>query len=140
MQYIQLRQSFKDFTIFSLSDIRQVEPGFHRRRLKKSSRNTIFFLTNTSTRVFFLKSPTGFTNLPMFLWKRPSPIISSSRKVSIAPHPSRPDGRMAFTQTWEIFDTGPSNRIIFGAMRLFPMKKASIRWQSRKRPCWIFYI
>jgi len=35
MQYIQLRQSFKDFTIFSLSDIRQVEPGFHRRRLNE---------------------------------------------------------------------------------------------------------
>ena len=35
MQFIQLRQSFKDFTIFSLNDIRQVEPGFHRRRLNE---------------------------------------------------------------------------------------------------------
>lgn len=33
MQYIHLRQFFKDFTIFSLNDIRQLEPGFHRRRL-----------------------------------------------------------------------------------------------------------
>ena len=35
MQFIQLRQSFKDFTIFSLNDIRQLEPGFHRRRLNE---------------------------------------------------------------------------------------------------------
>lgn len=35
MQYIHLRQAFNDFTIFSLSDIRQLEPGFHRRRLNE---------------------------------------------------------------------------------------------------------
>ncbi len=35
MKFIQLRQSFKEFTIFSLNDIRQMEPGFHRRRLNE---------------------------------------------------------------------------------------------------------
>lgn len=35
MQYINLRQAFNEFTIFSLSDIRQLEPGFHRRRLNE---------------------------------------------------------------------------------------------------------
>jgi len=33
MNYIKLRDSFKDFTIFSLHDILQVDPSFHRRRL-----------------------------------------------------------------------------------------------------------
>jgi predicted transcriptional regulator of viral defense system len=35
MQYVQLRHFFKDFTIFSLNDIRQLEPNFHRRRLNE---------------------------------------------------------------------------------------------------------
>jgi len=35
MQYVQLRHYFKDFTIFSLNDIRQLEPNFHRRRLNE---------------------------------------------------------------------------------------------------------
>jgi predicted transcriptional regulator of viral defense system len=33
MQYVQLREFFKEYTIFSLNDIRQLEPTFHRRRL-----------------------------------------------------------------------------------------------------------
>jgi len=33
MNYIKLRESLKDFTIFSLRDILQVDPTFHRRRL-----------------------------------------------------------------------------------------------------------
>jgi len=35
MQYIQFRQHFKEYTVFSLNDIRQVEPNFHRRRLNE---------------------------------------------------------------------------------------------------------
>lgn len=35
MKYVRLRQLFKDFTVFSLNDIRLVEPGFHRRRLNE---------------------------------------------------------------------------------------------------------
>ena len=35
MKYIRLRQLFKDFTVFSLNDIRLVEPGFHIRRLNE---------------------------------------------------------------------------------------------------------
>lgn len=33
MHYIELREKLKDFTIFSLSDIRRIAPSFHRRRL-----------------------------------------------------------------------------------------------------------
>ena len=33
MNYIKLRNSLKDFTIFSLHDILQVDPFFHQRRL-----------------------------------------------------------------------------------------------------------
>lgn len=33
MNYRQLRDSMKDFTVFSLNEIRQVNPQFHRRRL-----------------------------------------------------------------------------------------------------------
>ena len=33
MQYLTLRESFKDFTVFSLHDIRKIDAGFHRRRL-----------------------------------------------------------------------------------------------------------
>jgi predicted transcriptional regulator of viral defense system len=33
MQYVQLKEQFKHHTIFSLSDIRLLEPNFHRRRL-----------------------------------------------------------------------------------------------------------
>ena len=35
MQYIEFQKAFKDFTVFSLADIRQVEPGFHLRRLNE---------------------------------------------------------------------------------------------------------
>ena len=35
MQYIQLRRLLGDFTVFSLPDIRQAEPGFDRRRLSE---------------------------------------------------------------------------------------------------------
>jgi predicted transcriptional regulator of viral defense system len=33
MQYIDFHKALKNFTVFSLADIRQAEPGFHRRRL-----------------------------------------------------------------------------------------------------------
>ncbi len=35
MQYIDFQNAFKNFTVFSLADIRQVEPGFLRRRLNE---------------------------------------------------------------------------------------------------------
>ena len=35
MQYIELKNSFRDFTIFSLSDIRRIDASFHRRRLNE---------------------------------------------------------------------------------------------------------
>jgi predicted transcriptional regulator of viral defense system len=35
MKYIDLRQNLADFVIFSLSDIRKIEPGFHRTRLSE---------------------------------------------------------------------------------------------------------
>ena len=35
MRYMELRESLKDFTVFSLSDIRVVDGSFHRRRLNE---------------------------------------------------------------------------------------------------------
>jgi predicted transcriptional regulator of viral defense system len=35
MQYIELKEHFKDFIVFSLSDIKKVEPDFHRQRLNE---------------------------------------------------------------------------------------------------------
>jgi predicted transcriptional regulator of viral defense system len=35
MRYIDLENLFKDFTIFSLSDIRRIDASFHRRRLNE---------------------------------------------------------------------------------------------------------
>ncbi|MBI5606639.1 MAG: hypothetical protein HY879_25190 [Deltaproteobacteria bacterium] len=35
MQFLRFKELFKDFTVFSLNDIRSVEPGFHRRRLNE---------------------------------------------------------------------------------------------------------
>ncbi len=35
MQYNLFKSSLKDFTIFSLNDIKQVDPRFHRRRLNE---------------------------------------------------------------------------------------------------------
>lgn len=35
MQYLEFQKAFSDFTVFSLADIRQAEPGFHRRRLNE---------------------------------------------------------------------------------------------------------
>ena len=35
MQYVQLKESLKDFTIFSLNDIKKVDISFHRRRLNE---------------------------------------------------------------------------------------------------------
>lgn len=35
MQYLEFQKAFSGFTVFSLADIRQVEPGFHRRRLNE---------------------------------------------------------------------------------------------------------
>jgi predicted transcriptional regulator of viral defense system len=33
MQYLEFRQKLKDFTVFSLSDIKKIDPKFHRRQL-----------------------------------------------------------------------------------------------------------
>ena len=35
MQYLELKNSFKDFTIFSLTDIKRIDASFHRRRLNE---------------------------------------------------------------------------------------------------------
>ena len=35
MQYLELEKSFKDFTVFSLTDIKRIHAGFHRRRLNE---------------------------------------------------------------------------------------------------------
>lgn len=35
MRYLELKNSLKDYVIFSLSDIRQLDPNFHRRRLNE---------------------------------------------------------------------------------------------------------
>jgi len=35
MQYLNLRQQLKDFLVFSLNDIRKIEPSFHRQRLNE---------------------------------------------------------------------------------------------------------
>jgi len=35
MQYIKLKESLKDFTVFSLKDIRSIDSDFHRRRLNE---------------------------------------------------------------------------------------------------------
>jgi len=35
MQYLEFQQALNNFTVFSLADIRQAEPGFHRRRLNE---------------------------------------------------------------------------------------------------------
>lgn len=35
MQYLNLRRQLKDFLVFSLNDIRKIEPSFHRQRLNE---------------------------------------------------------------------------------------------------------
>jgi len=35
MQYLELKNSFKDFTVFSLADIKKIDASFHRRRLNE---------------------------------------------------------------------------------------------------------
>lgn len=35
VQYIELKESLKNFTVFSLTDIRKIDPVFHRRRLSE---------------------------------------------------------------------------------------------------------
>jgi len=35
MKYLELKSELKDFTIFSLNEIKNIEPGFHRRRLNE---------------------------------------------------------------------------------------------------------
>jgi predicted transcriptional regulator of viral defense system len=35
MQYLELKEAFRDFTLFSLNDIKRIEAGFHRRRLNE---------------------------------------------------------------------------------------------------------
>jgi len=35
MQYLEFQKAFNNFTVFSLADIRQVEPGFYCRRLNE---------------------------------------------------------------------------------------------------------
>jgi len=35
MKFLELKDELRDFTIFSLNEIRNIEPGFHRRRLNE---------------------------------------------------------------------------------------------------------
>lgn len=35
MQYLELKNSFKDFTVFTLADIKKIDSSFHRRRLNE---------------------------------------------------------------------------------------------------------
>ncbi len=35
MTYLELKEHFKDFALFSLKDIKKMDPGFHRRRLSE---------------------------------------------------------------------------------------------------------
>lgn len=35
MKYLELKEQFKDFVLFSLKDIKKIDPGFHRRRLSE---------------------------------------------------------------------------------------------------------
>ena len=35
MKYLELKSELRDFTIFSLNEIKNIEPGFHRRRLNE---------------------------------------------------------------------------------------------------------
>jgi len=35
MKFLELKNELKDFPIFSLSDIKNIEPAFHRRRLNE---------------------------------------------------------------------------------------------------------
>lgn len=35
MQYVELKEQLKDFTVFSLADIKQIDNSFHRRRLNE---------------------------------------------------------------------------------------------------------
>ncbi len=35
MKFLELKNELKDFTIFSLNDIKNIEPDFHRRRLNE---------------------------------------------------------------------------------------------------------
>ncbi len=43
MRYIEFQKSFTPFTVFSLSDIRQVDPDFHRRRLNEWQKLEVVF-------------------------------------------------------------------------------------------------
>jgi predicted transcriptional regulator of viral defense system len=67
MRYLELKEHFKDFVLFSLKDIKKIDPAFHRRRLsewkekgyikhiingfyvfadQKPDENTLFFIAN----------------------------------------------------------------------------------------------
>ena len=35
MRYLELKEHFKDFVLFSLKDIKKIDPTFHRRRLSE---------------------------------------------------------------------------------------------------------
>ena len=35
MRYLDLKNSLRDYPVFSLSDIKQLDPNFHRRRLNE---------------------------------------------------------------------------------------------------------
>ncbi len=57
MRYLELKEQLKDFIVFSLSDIRKVDPGFHRTRL-----------TEWQTKGYILKLRRGhymFSDLPL---------------------------------------------------------------------------
>lgn len=82
MKYIELQELFKDFGIFSLSDIRKVEPGFHRQRLtewqkkgyirKAVAEHYLFSNTQVDERLLFLIAnriyAPSYISLEMAFW------------------------------------------------------------------------
>ena len=75
MKYQELKEQLKDFVVFSLNDIRKIEPDFYRRRLnewqikgyiKKLRRGYYMFSDIPLDEKLFLLSPTSFTVHLMF--------------------------------------------------------------------------
>ena len=54
VQYLEFQNALKDFTVFSLADIRQAEPRFHRRRLNGWQEKGYIKLTFPTLRSDFL--------------------------------------------------------------------------------------
>lgn len=64
MQYLELKEHFKDFVVFSLNDIKKVEPSFHRQRLNEwQSKGYIKKIINE----YYLFSDTEISEPALFL-------------------------------------------------------------------------